>query len=185
MDHIAEEADQLAISARWQIDAPRESVYAIASDFKAMPTHFPKLAHSASILAHTGDHLKIEVEAASFGRIFPRVKISIDAELLPGYGYCASTFNHTFNTTGKEQLLLHDSGSGTEIEYTYVVTAKRKWLRPLYGWLVRTFGLPYWKKCYLQPLTSLAQEHCRSQNMANNGDTPDPRSPSAHGFGGS
>ena len=184
MDHIAEKADQLAITARWQIDAPRESVYAIASDFKAMPTHFPKLAHSASILSHTGDHLVIEVEAASFGRIFPCVKISIDAELLPGHGYRASTFNQTFNTTGKEQLLFHDSGSGTEIEYTYVVTVKRKWLRPLYGWLVRTFGLPYWKKCYLQPLTRLAQEHCRSQNMANNGValTGDPLrgSPAAH-----
>ena len=184
MDHIAEEGDQLAITARWQIDAPRESVYAIASDFKAMPTHFPKLAHSASILSHTGDHLTIKMEAASFGRIFPRVKISIDAELLPGQGYRASTFNQTFNTTGKEQLLFRDSGSGTEIEYTYVVTVKRNWLRPLHGWLVRTFGLPYWKKCYLQPLTRLAQEHCRSQNMANNGvvlsGDPLRGSPAAH-----
>lgn len=169
MDHIAEDADQLAITARWHVDAPRESVYAIASDFKAMPAHFPKLAHSASILSHSGNHLKIEVEAASFGRIFPRATISIDAELLPGHGYRAATFNRTFNTTGQEQLLFHDSGRGTEVEYTYVVTVKRKWLRPLYGWLVRTFGLPYWKKCYLQPLTRLAQEHCRAQNMANSG----------------
>ena len=167
MDHITEAADQLAITARWQIDAPRESVYAIASDFKAMPTHFPKLAHSVSILSHTGDHLNIEVVSASFGRIFPRAKISIHAELLPGYGYRASTFNRTFTTTGKEQLLLQDSGSGTEIEYTYIVTVRRKRLRPLYGWLVRTLALPYWKKCYLQPLTRLAQEHCRSQDMAN------------------
>ena len=167
MDRIAEEADQLAITARWQIDAPRESVYAIASDFEALPRHFPKLAHSATILSRTGDHLKIGAEAASFGRLFPRVKLSIDAELLPGNGYRASTFNRTFNTTGKEVLLLHDSASGTEIEYTYIVTVKRKWLRPLYGWLVRTFGLPYWKTCYLQPLTKLAQEHCRSQKLAN------------------
>jgi len=182
MDHVAEEANQLAITARWQIDAPRESVYAIASDFEAMPTHFPKLAHSASILSHTGNHLKIEVEAASFGRIFPRVKISIDAELLPGHGYRASTFNQTFNTKGKEQLLFHDSGSGTEIEYTYVVTVKRKRLRPLYGWLVRSLGLPYWKKCYLQPLTRLAQEHCRSQNRANNEGQPETEAPDSTPF---
>jgi hypothetical protein len=172
MDRIAEETDQVAITARWQIDAPRESVYAIASDFRALPAHFPKLAHSASILSHTGNHVKIDVEAASFGPIFPRVKISINAELLPGHGYRASTFNRTLNTTGKEQLLLHDSDSGTEIEYTYIVTVKRKWLRPLYGWLVRTFGLPYWKKCYLQPLTKLAQEHSQSQRMANGASEP-------------
>jgi hypothetical protein len=176
MDAIAEESDQLAITARWQIDAPRESVYAIASDFEALPKHFPKLAHSATILSRTGNHLKIDAEAASFGRLFPRVKVSIDAELLPGHGYRASTFNRTFNTTGKEQLLLNDCDRGTEIEYTYIVTVRRKWLRPLYGWLVRTFGLPYWKKCYLQPLTELAQEHSRSQNLANNALHTEPRS---------
>ena len=165
MDHVTEEADELAISARWRIDAPRDSVYAIASDFAALPKHFPKLAHSALIVAETGNHRKIEVEAASFGRMFPRVKISIEAELLPGQGYRASTFNRSFNTTGKELLLLHDSGGGTEIEYTYIVTVKRKWLRPLYGWLVRTLGLPYWRKSYLEPLTKLAQEHNRSRKQ--------------------
>ena len=175
MDCITEEADELAITARWQIDAPRESVYAIASDFEALPNHFPKLAHSATMLSRTGNHLKIDVEASSFGRLFPRVKISIDAELLPGHGYRASTFNSTFNTTGKEQLLLHDSGGGTEIEYTYVVTVKRKWLRPLYGWLVRTFALTYWKRCYLVPLTKYAQEHSRSQTLANNALHTEPR----------
>lgn len=163
MDSIAEAADQLAITARWHIDAPRESVYAIASDFQAMPTHFPGIARSIAIRSHTGNHLEIDAEAASFGRIFPRVKISIDVELLPGRGYRASTYNRTFNTTGKEQLLLHDSAGGTEIEYTYVVTVKHKWLRPLYGWLVRTLGLPYWKKCYLQPLARLAREHSQGK----------------------
>jgi len=172
MDRIVEDTDQVAVAARWQIAAPRESVYAIASDFKALPTHFPKLAHSSSVLSQTGNHLKIDTEAASFGRLFPRVKVSIDAELLPGHGYRASTFNRTFHTSGKEQLLLHDSDSGTEIEYTYIVTVKRRWLRPLFGWLVRTFGLPYWRKCYLQPLTKLAQEHSRSQAMANNSMPP-------------
>lgn len=167
MDRIAEQADQLTITARWQIDAPRESVYAIASDFKAMPTHFPKIAHSATILSRTGNHVTVEVEAASFGRFFPRVKILIDFELIPGHGYRASTFVKTFNTTGKEQLLLHDLGSGTEIEYTYVVTVRRQWLRPIYGWLVRTFALRFWKKSYLSPLTRFAQEHAKSRKTAN------------------
>jgi len=120
--------------------------------------------------------LKIDAETASFGRIFPRVKVSIDAELFPGHGYRASTFNRTFSTTGKEQLLLHESDSGTEIEYTYIVTVKRKWLRPLYGWLVRTFGLRYWKKCYLQPLAKLAQEHSQLRRMANKPMQPSRRS---------
>ena len=113
MDHIAENADQLAITSRWYVDAPRKSVYAIASDFAAVPTHFPRIAHAVEIVAHEGNHLKIEAEAASFGRFFPRVMIAIDAELIPGEGYRASTHVKTFNTRGKEQLLLHDAGDGT------------------------------------------------------------------------
>jgi len=163
MEHIAERADQLAIASQWQIDAPRESVYAIASDFKSMPKHFPGIAHSVAITSHIGNHLKIEAEAASFGRFFPRVKIAIDAELIPGRGYTASTHVKTFNTRGQERLLLHDSGAGTEIEYTYIVTVKHRWLRPLYGWLVRTFALRFWKKSYLEPLTRFAQQHHASQ----------------------
>ena len=163
MDSIVEQADQLAITSRWQIDAPKESVYAIASDFAAMPKHFPRIAHSVRIVAHDGNHLKIEAEAASFGRFFPRVMIDIDAELIPGNGYTASTHVRTFNTRGKEQLLLHDSGSGTEVEYTYIVTVKRRWLRPLYGRLVRAFALRFWKRSYLEPLKKLAQEHSRIQ----------------------
>lgn len=166
MDHITEQGDQLAITARWQIDAPRESVYAIASNFEAMPTHFPRIAHSASVVDHSGNCLQIEIESASFGRFFPTVKILLDVELLPGRGYRASTFVKVFKTSGKEQLLLHDSDGGTDIEYTYVVTVKRKWLRPLYGWLVRTFALRFWKRSYLEPLTKLAQAHCRSQQTA-------------------
>ena len=184
MDQITEQTDQVTIVARWHIEAPRASVYAIASDFEALPANFPRLAHSVKIVSRKGNQLRVEAEAASFGRLFPRVNVALDAELLPDHGYRCSTFNRTFNTTGREQLLLNDSEGGTDIEYKYAVTVKRKWLRPLYGWLVRTFGLPYWRNCYLQPLTRLAQEHCRSQNMANNGVvlTGDPLrgSPAAH-----
>ena len=173
MDQINEQTDQVSIVARWHIEAPRASVYAIASDFEALPANFPRLAHSAKIVSREGNQLRVEAEAASFGRLFPRVNVAIDVELLPDHGYRCSTFNRTFNTTGREQLLLNDSEGGTDIEYKYVVTVKRKWLRPLYGWLVRKVGLPYWKSRYLQPLTRLAQEHGRSQNMAK-GETAGP-----------
>jgi hypothetical protein len=82
--------------------------------------------------------------------------------LLPGRGYRCSTFNRTFNTRGEEELLLEDAPGGTQIQYAYTVTVSRRWLRPVFGWLVRTFGLPYWKNRYLAPLTRLAQEHHRA-----------------------
>ncbi len=161
MDSITEQSDELAIQATWVIAAPRTSVYAVASDFERFPAHFPKLARSARVTSRSGDQLVIEVEAASFGRCFPTVRITIHAELLPGLGYRCSTLNHTFGTTGKEELLLADASQGTQITYTYLVKVRRRWLRPLYGWLVRRFALSYWKRHYLDPLTQLARDHAR------------------------
>ncbi|MBN2583009.1 MAG: hypothetical protein JXL80_08070 [Planctomycetes bacterium] len=153
------QSDKVVIRETWLVPVARPSVYAIASDFTRMPENFPKLAHSVKIVSRNGNRLTIEAEAASFGRLFPRVKISIEAELLPERGYRCSTFNRTFNTRGEEELLLDDAPEGTQVQYAYVVTVKRQWLRPLFAWLVRTFGLPYWKKHYLTPLTLRAREH--------------------------
>jgi hypothetical protein len=161
LDSIIEQSDELAIRAIWVIPAPRLSVYAVASDFERFPLYFPKLARSACVTSRSADQMIIEVEAASFGRFFPAVRVTINAELLPGTGYRCSTFNHTFGTTGREEFVLTDAPQGTQISYTYIVRVGRKWLRPLYGWLVRRFGLPYWKRHYLDPLTQLARNHER------------------------
>lgn len=162
MDSITERSDELAIRANWVIPAPRLSVYAVASDFEKFPLFFPKLARSACVTSRRSDQLTIEVEAASFGRFFPNVRITIHAELLPGIGYRCSTFNHTFGTTGREEFVLTDAPQGTLISYTYIVRVRRRWLCPLYGWLVRRFALPYWKRHYLDPLTQLARNHERA-----------------------
>ncbi len=77
------------------------------------------------------------------------------ADLLPGVGYRCSTHNHTFHTRGEEQLLLEDDPEGTRIRYTYYVTVSRPWLRPLYAWLVRHFGLPFWKRAVIDRLETL------------------------------
>lgn len=161
MDSITEQSDELAIRAIWVIPASRPSVYAVASDFERFPSHFPKLARSARVTSRSGDQMVIEVEAASFGRFFPAARITINVELLPGVGYRCSTFNHTFGTTGREAFILSDVPQGTQISYTYVVKVRRRWLRPLYGWLVRRLALSYWKRHYLDPLTQLARNHER------------------------
>jgi hypothetical protein len=161
LDSITEQSDELAIRAIWVIPAPRLSVYTVASDFERLALHFPKLARSACVTSRSADQMVIEVEAASFGWFFPAVRLTIHAELLPGIGYRCSTFNHTFGTTGREEFVLTDAPQGTQIAYTYIVKVRRRWLRPLYGWLVRRFALSYWRHHYLEPLTRLAQNHAR------------------------
>ncbi len=158
-DSISDSADGFKIQSRWFVPASRGSVYAVASDFERLPQHFPRVARSTKVVSRDGNRLVIEAEAASFGRFFPVVRVTIHAELLPGVGYRCSTHNRTFDTTGEEELLLSDAPGGTEITYSYAVKVRHRWLRPLYAWLVRRFGLRFWKRAYLEPLMAHCQNH--------------------------
>lgn len=149
--------DVVAVHGDWLVRADRASVYAIVSDFEHMPEHFPKVARAMRLISRDGDVLTLEAEAASFGSMFPSAKIEMTATPLPGCGYRCTTRNLTFSTTGDEELLLVDDPEGTRIKYTYFVTVRHRWARPLYGWLVSTLALPYWKRSFVDPLESLVE----------------------------
>jgi hypothetical protein len=151
------ESNVVAVHGDWLVRADRESVYAIVSDFERMPEHFPRIARAIRLVKRDGDVLTLEAEAGSFGSLFPSVKIEMTATLLPGRGYRCTTHNITFNTTGDEELLLVDDPEGTRIKYTYFVTVRRRWLKPLFGWMVSAFGLPFWKRSFVDPLESLVK----------------------------
>lgn len=149
--------DVVAVRGEWLVRAERAAVYAIVSDFERMPQHFPKVARAMRLIERSGDELKLEAEAASFGTPFPPVRIELIATLLPGRGYRCTTRNLTFGTTGDEELLLADDPHGTRIHYTYFVRVRRRWLRPPYAWLVATFGLPFWKRSVVDRLEALVE----------------------------
>lgn len=151
--------NKVAVIGSWLIKADRKSVYAIISNWERFPEYFPNIARSINIIQREGNTLTIDTEAGSFGKLFPTVKIRVVAELLPDHGYRCSTHNVTFNTTGEEQLLLFDDPAGTRIEYTYFVTVKNKLFRPIFTWLTNTFGLPYWKKCFVDRLEILTKRN--------------------------
>lgn len=156
------DSNVVAVHGNWLVRADRESIYEIISDFEHMPEHFPKVARAMRLVKRDGDVLTLEAESASFGSLFPSVKIEMTATLLPGRGYRCSTRNLTFDTAGDEELLLVDDPEGTRIKYTYFVTVRRRWVKPLYGWTVSVFALPYWKRAVVDPLESLVEARRQS-----------------------
>jgi len=74
-EHEGTDSDVVAVHGDWLVRADREAVYAIVSDFERMPEHFPKVARSMNLVEREGDVLTLEAEAASFGSLFPAVKI--------------------------------------------------------------------------------------------------------------
>lgn len=156
------DSNVVVVRGDWLVRANRESVYAIVSDFERMPEHFPKIARSIRLVKRDGDVLTLEAEAGSFASWLPSAKIELTATLLPGQGYRCTTRNLTFNTTGDEELLLVDHPDGTRINYTYFVTVRRRWFKPLFAWMVRVFGLPFWKRSFVDPLESLVKAQSTS-----------------------
>lgn len=152
------EKGKVAVKGNWLIRAKREDVYRIVSNWEKMPEHFPRVAKAVTVLERQGTHLRVQSIAASFAPFLPGAKVNIDVDLLPGRGYRCKTFNTTFNTTGEEELLLVDDPEGTRIQYTYFVTVRnRKWTQ-LYAWLVKTFGLPFWKRAFIDQLSLLLKQ---------------------------
>lgn len=145
------------VRGSWLIRAKRDVIYEIISDFESMPRNFPRVAHSIKVISREGERVNFEAAAASFGRWFPKVRINVSAELLPDKGYRCKTHNLSFNTTGEEELLLVDDPNGTRIEYAYFVTVRNRRWAPLFAWLVRVLGLPFWKRSIVDRLDVLVR----------------------------
>lgn len=156
----------VAVRGDWLVRADRTSVYTIVSDFERMPEYFPKIARSIKLVRRDGDVLTLEAQAGSFASWLPSAKIDLTATLLPGQGYRCTTRNLTFNTAGEEELLLVDDPEGTRIKYTYFVTVRRRWFKPLFAWMVTAFGLPFWKRSFIDPLKTLVEGGASSDRVA-------------------
>lgn len=150
--------EKVAVTGNWLVKAKRKDVYNIISNWEKMPENFPSIAKSMKLIERRDNNLKVEAISASFGKFFPEVKINIDVELLPDRGYRCHTFNTSFNTTGEEELLLLDDPDGTIIKYTYFVTVRNKRWKGLFAWMVKTFGLPFWKRSFIDRLNILLSD---------------------------
>lgn len=151
------ESNVVAVRGDWLVRADRASVYAIVSDFERMPEHFPKIARAITLVRRDGNVLTLQAEAGSFASWLPTAKIELTATLIPDQGYRCTTRNISLNTAGDEELRLVDDPEGTRIQYTYFVTVRRRWLKPLFAWLVTTFGLPFWERSFIDPLKALVE----------------------------
>lgn len=143
---------EILLKGTWLIKAPRDQVYAMISDFEAMPLNFPKVARSVRIAARDGNRLTIHARAASFGSIFHDVNVVMATELLPLRGFISDNVNNTLGTAGHEEFMLRDAPGGTLIDYSYRITIRRAWLRLLAGPLVRWLGLRFWERTFIDVL---------------------------------
>lgn len=116
---------RIVLQGSWFINAPREKVYEIMSDFEAMPQNFPGVAKSLKIIERDGNKLKIEAIAKGFGK---EMTAYMDTELIPPKGYISFN-NSPITKDGIEKFLMEDENGGTRINYTYDIEVRNPLLR--------------------------------------------------------
>jgi len=146
---------QIPLNGSWIINAPRQSVYEIISDFENMPKHFPSVAQSLKIIDKQGNNLTIKAEAKSFGTTFP---VDMKTLLKPPIEFISDNKNERLGVFGHEEFLMEEVPDGTIIDYTYSLTINRVWLRliakPLLGW----FSMWFWKRAVIDKLKIMLEK---------------------------
>ncbi|MFA5986522.1 MAG: SRPBCC family protein [Parcubacteria group bacterium] len=145
---------KILLQKSWVINAPREEVYKIMSDFENMPKYFPKVAQSLHILKRDGNNLTIEAKAKTFGRI---ISVQMETQLRPPKGYVSDN-KSGIGTFGYEEFLMEEISEGTRINYSYNIELKNPILRILGGFLIGWYAMRFWEHAVIDKLKEMLEK---------------------------
>lgn len=145
---------KILLKKSWVINAPREEVYKIMSDFESMPKYFPKVAQSLQILKRDGNNLTIEAKAKTFGRI---ISVQMETQLRPPIGYVSDN-KSAIGTFGHEEFLMEEISEGTRINYSYNIELKNPIFRILGGFLIGWYAMRFWEHAVIDKLKEMLEK---------------------------
>ena len=145
---------RLVLEGNWFINAPREKIYAIMSDFESMPKHFPSVAKSVKILSQEGNKLEIEAVAPFMGK---EMTAHMQTELIPPKGYISHN-NSPITKDGIEKFFMEEENGGTRITYTYDIEVRNPLLRIIAKPLIGGFSMWQWKRAVIDKLREMVEE---------------------------
>jgi carbon monoxide dehydrogenase subunit G len=145
---------KLQLKGSWIIEAPREKVYTIMSDFENMPIYFPDVAESLRIVKREGNTLTIEAKAKTFGRV---ILTTMETQLRPPLGYVSDN-KSAIGTSGHEEFLMEEVPEGTKINYTYDVEINNVFLRIFGKVLIGWYAMRFWKHAVIDKLKEMLEK---------------------------
>lgn len=149
---------KLHLDGSWKIQAPREEIYKIISDFENMPKNFPSVAQSLKIVEKQGNNLTIEAMAKSLGSAIP---VTMKTVLRPPVGFISDNINPKFKATGHEEFLMEEVAGGTKINYSYEYNLSKSPIllriiaKPLFSW----FSMWFWKRAVIDKIKIMLEKH--------------------------
>jgi len=141
----------IVLSGFWVINAPRERIYKIVTDFENAHHYFPLVASSLRIVNKQGNNLTIDAVSKTFGIPFI---VRMDTQLLPNKGF--TSINSSIMAIEKESFILEEISSGTKIHYRNEVLIKNNILQLFAKLLIGKPALLFWKFAYIDKLQKLA-----------------------------
>ena len=145
---------KIYLKGSWVINASREEVYRIMSDFENMPKYFPAVAQSIHILRREGNKLTMEAKAKTFGRV---ISVHMETQLRPPFGYVSDNKNN-IGISGHEEFLMEEVPEGTKINYTYDVELKNPIFRIFGGFLIGWYAMRFWKHAVIDKLKEMLEK---------------------------
>jgi len=131
------------IESSYIVNAPRETVHAIVTDFENMPKHFPSMAKSARYIKRDGNKFEVELHMKSSGD--KTVLMMMKGEVKPREGFIST---NTFSLgVEREVFKLEEVPEGTKISYIDDLEIKNPFLR--------LFGSFFVKKAVLRNLNNM------------------------------
>ncbi|MFA6099090.1 MAG: SRPBCC family protein [Patescibacteria group bacterium] len=146
--------NSITLKGLWIIEASRDKIYAIMSDFENMPKLFPKVAKSLKVIKREGNHLTIDGVAKTWGKT---INVRMNTELKPPYGYFSDNKNN-IGTAGHEEFMMEEIPQGTRINYLYQVEIKNPLLRALAKPLIGWYAMRVWKKAVIDVLRQMLEK---------------------------
>ncbi|MHB8652021.1 MAG: SRPBCC family protein [Minisyncoccota bacterium] len=131
------------IESDFIINAPREAVHAVVTDFENMPKNFPSMAKSARYIKRDGNTFQVELHMKSSGD--KTVRMMMEGEIKPREGFVST---NTFSLgVEREVFALEEVSGGTKINYTDDLEIQNPFLR--------LFGAFFVKRTVLRNLNNM------------------------------
>ena len=141
----------IVIEGSWEINAPRQRLYEIVTDFEHAHKYFPIVAGSLKITKKKGNTLTIDAVSKTFGIPF---HVAMETQLVPDKGF--TSINTSILAVEDESFLMEDTQNGTRIHYRNEVQIKNNFLKLLGKLLIGNHALRFWKYAYIDRLEKLA-----------------------------
>ncbi len=142
------------LAGTYIVNAPRQDIYDIMSDFENLPKNFPSVAKSVRFTHRDGDCFSAQAQTKAFfgSKTF---SVRMEGRFRPPEGFVST--NVSALGTEREVFAMEEIPGGTRINYRNDVEVESPFFA-LFDFLIRHFVLWYWERAVIGRLKEMLEK---------------------------